>query len=457
MFPRYLLRLVIFVALLLWLCMSLIAQASSASVGDVTAVEKNGAVRVEIAVKGDSVRPRISRLSGPDRIVLDFFGAIPDAGYRLVQVNKQAVAAIRTALFREGDEGNRPVTRVVIDLGKPVRYESASESGKFVLIIFDQAPNAVADSRSKPLVSNEQLRPAVPSAVPGTPASESTGPNKLNDIQVSQGDDKTSVVLTFDRPAEPHSMRFSDPARFVMDFRGVAEGADSKPKIEAKGNFLKSIRTSQFKEEPKILRVVLDEITATERPSVAVQGNKVVVQYSKQSSGSNQIASAGPPPNVSGSPIQGSQKPGVTSSLPHARAAKNLSAASSRSRRHTKTSAVARDERLASEPAPYGPGQQVARAAGVVPQVPSVTYANGLLTIDSKNSTLTDILFAVGEKTGAKIDLPFSDGMLDQIVFKAGPGRPRDVLATMLEGSAYNYYIVENSSGGLDAVTLVPK
>ncbi len=84
-------------------------------------------------------------------------------------------------------------------------------------------------------------------------------------------------------------------------------------------------------------------------------------------------------------------------------------------------------------------------------------YTNGLLRIEATNANLADILYAVGEKTGATIDMPFSDSMLDQVTFSMGPGKPRDVLSTILEGSGFNYYIVENSAGALEKIILIPK
>jgi hypothetical protein len=88
---------------------------------------------------------------------------------------------------------------------------------------------------------------------------------------------------------------------------------------------------------------------------------------------------------------------------------------------------------------------------------PKVEYVNGLLRIEASNANIADVLYAVAEKTGAAIDMPFSDGMLDQVTFTMGPAKPRDVLSTFLEGSSFNYYIVENGSGGLEKVILTPK
>jgi hypothetical protein len=106
---------------------------------------------------------------------------------------------------------------------------------------------------------------------------------------------------------------------------------------------------------------------------------------------------------------------------------------------------------------PDRPGTPSAPTDAMVTHIPKVSYSNGLLSIEADNSTLSDVIFAISEKTGASIDMPFSNGMLDRVTFTMGPAKPRDILATFLEGSSYNYYIVENNSGGLQKVILTPK
>lgn len=72
---------------------------------------------------------------------------------------------------------------------------------------------------------------------------------------------------------------------------------------------------------------------------------------------------------------------------------------------------------------------------------PQVTYRDGLLTIDARNSTLAEVLRLIAEKTGAAIDVPPGSG-LDRIVEHAGPGRADDVLVRLLNGSAFDFVIM---------------
>lgn len=71
-------------------------------------------------------------------------------------------------------------------------------------------------------------------------------------------------------------------------------------------------------------------------------------------------------------------------------------------------------------------------------------YQNGELTIVSENSTLGDILRAVHQQTGAIVDLP--PNATERVVANLGPGPARDVLATLLNGSSFNYVMLGSAT-----------
>jgi len=75
---------------------------------------------------------------------------------------------------------------------------------------------------------------------------------------------------------------------------------------------------------------------------------------------------------------------------------------------------------------------------------PKVSFQGGLLTIVAQNSTLGDILRDVHQLTGASIDVP--PNATERVVTKLGPGAPRDVLASLLNGTGFNYVMLGSSS-----------
>jgi hypothetical protein len=84
---------------------------------------------------------------------------------------------------------------------------------------------------------------------------------------------------------------------------------------------------------------------------------------------------------------------------------------------------------------------------------PQVSYQNGLLTIVAQNSTLGDILREVHRTTGAAIDVPAN--ATERVVTKIGPGPAREVLATLLNGSTFNYVMVGSASDPSSLATVM--
>ncbi len=75
---------------------------------------------------------------------------------------------------------------------------------------------------------------------------------------------------------------------------------------------------------------------------------------------------------------------------------------------------------------------------------PVVSYQNGKLIVIAKNSTLGDVLRAIANKTGAGIDVP--ENANERVVSQLGPALARDVIASLLNGSHYNYIVVGTES-----------
>ena len=90
------------------------------------------------------------------------------------------------------------------------------------------------------------------------------------------------------------------------------------------------------------------------------------------------------------------------------------------------------------------------------PTPPQVTYKNGQLAIDSRNATLSQVLRSVQAQTGASVEIPPGAGN-ERVVATLGPGQPKDVLASLLNGSKFNYVILgeANNPGSVQKVILM--
>jgi hypothetical protein len=86
-----------------------------------------------------------------------------------------------------------------------------------------------------------------------------------------------------------------------------------------------------------------------------------------------------------------------------------------------------------------------------------VTYENGELTIIAQNAALGDVLRAVCGLIGAELDSPSEPS--EPILGILGPGPVREVLASLLKGSDFNYVMQASDADPkvLARVIIVPK
>jgi hypothetical protein len=93
------------------------------------------------------------------------------------------------------------------------------------------------------------------------------------------------------------------------------------------------------------------------------------------------------------------------------------------------------------------PSKASVSAGGTAEPAPAgtvVTYRDGKLKIDAENITLAEVLQLVAKKMGAVIDVPPGSGQ-ERIVEHVGPGYPNDVLTRLLNGSHFNFIIVNSA------------
>jgi hypothetical protein len=110
-------------------------------------------------------------------------------------------------------------------------------------------------------------------------------------------------------------------------------------------------------------------------------------------------------------------------------------------------------------------------AAGLVPEggspeaVPApseprvqVNVNQDLLTIIANRATLSEVLYEVHRLTGADIAIP-SGAEQEQVVGQLGPGPGKAVLASLLNGTHFNFIILgaEGDPGGIHQLILSPK
>jgi hypothetical protein len=106
---------------------------------------------------------------------------------------------------------------------------------------------------------------------------------------------------------------------------------------------------------------------------------------------------------------------------------------------------------------PAAAAQLPAALAQVPPGTVTSTYDDGKLTVRARNARLIDVLYSACDLIGAQLNAPED---ADQPILRAvGPARPRDVLASLLRGSPFNYSISgsANDPNAIASVTVFPK
>ena len=106
-----------------------VAGAETARVQHVVVRGTGDSMEVEIQTSGAPVAPDTQAITGPDRIVVDFPGALPAAELRALKVNRGSLKAVRTGLFFS----NPPITRIVLDLAEPQAYQISTIKNAIVV------------------------------------------------------------------------------------------------------------------------------------------------------------------------------------------------------------------------------------------------------------------------------------------------------------------------------------
>lgn len=145
-----------------------VQTAQHAVLKQVNVVRDNDGISVEMTALGP-VRPKLSTMDHPDRLVVDLPNTVAVTDQRRVVVDSDGVKGVRVGM----DGQVPPTTRVVIDLAAPLQYQVVPETGKVLLKLHSGSARAKAGSPAPAAVkaSTPQVAMAVPAEKlePGKP------------------------------------------------------------------------------------------------------------------------------------------------------------------------------------------------------------------------------------------------------------------------------------------------
>jgi hypothetical protein len=250
-------------------------------------------------------------------------------------------------------------------------------------------------------------------------------PTYVDHLSVREGGAAIEVEIhTTGKVASPNTQAITGPDRIVVDFPGALPGAELGA-LKVNHGALKAVRSGLFFKNPPITRVVLD-LAAAQTYQITQIADGFVVRLGSASSNTlsaHAMPSEPPTPRIGGARL--------TTVARIAEAPVNESA----------TTTAPRVQAAAAAPVTVVPVAEPPKA-GV-----SVSFRDGMLSIRTEKATLAEVLFEVQRQTKAEIAIP-AGAEQEQVVTDIGPAPARDVLASLLNGSSYNFIFVGNEQDG---------
>ena len=240
---------------------------------------------------------------------------------------------------------------------------------------------------------------------PAPVAGQAAGVPTVRRVEVLRTRGQVEIEIEASDRVIPQVNVLTGPDRLVVDFVNAVPGAQLRNQAVNRGE-VKSLRVGLFSANPPVTRVVFD-LNGPQHYQVFPSGRTVIVKVG----GSPGAETAGF--NHSSGPVL------VNTNYP--------------------TSAA-----TISAPAP-----PVAR-----PPL-EVSFQDGLLSISSNKASLSEVLFAIHQRTGAEIAIP-AGAEQEQVVVDLGPAPAPEVLAHLLNGSKFNFLILSSATDphALDRVIL---
>jgi hypothetical protein len=240
--------------------------------------------------------------------------------------------------------------------------------------------------------------------------------------QVKVLGDKSAVEIEVQASERlvPKTQVLTNPDRLIVDFPGAIPGAQLRGQSVGRGE-VKDVRVSLEQAKPPLTRLVLN-LKSAQSFQVFPYGRTLIIKVSNA-----RVASA----KVTGGARDLSTEFDDFTPAPPTRPGLVVA------------NYTAAGERVSSEPQ-------------VKPL--EVFFRDGLLRIKANKANLSEVLFAVQQQTGAQVAI-VAGAEQEQVVGDIGPASAPEVLASLLNGSKFNYLIVSaaNDPRKLEQVILTPK
>ncbi|HEY4902114.1 MAG TPA: AMIN domain-containing protein [Candidatus Sulfotelmatobacter sp.] len=237
-------------------------------------------------------------------------------------------------------------------------------------------------------------------------------------VQVLGGKSAIEIEVEGSERLVPQTRVLTGPDRLVIDFPNASPSAQLRSQSVNRGE-VKDVRVGLFQTTPPVTRLVVD-LKSPQSFQIFPNGKTIIIKVNGKDKDKDQNLEK----NSAAQGVDDFPEP------------------------------VTRPGLLTTN---YAAGAGNIRAAAAEP-VLDVTFRNGLLSIKSTKASLSEILFAVHQRTGADVTLS-AGAEQEKVAADIGPAPAPEVLTRLLNGSKFNYLILSsvNDPHVLDKVILSPK
>jgi antitoxin (DNA-binding transcriptional repressor) of toxin-antitoxin stability system len=231
----------------------------------------------------------------------------------------------------------------------------------------------------------------------------------VRSVKVLGAKDAVEIEVEASDRIVPETQVLTGPDRLVVDFPNAIPSSKLRSQSVDRGE-VKDVRVGLFQSKPPVTRVVVD-LKSARSYQVFPYGRTVMI---KVTSSASEVADSADPATTGHSPAL------VTT---------NYSGRSS----------------LIRTASPTRPGLEV-------------SYRNGLLAVHSNKANLSEVLYAIQQRTGADISIA-AGAEQERVVADIDPAPAPEVIARLLNGSHFNFLILSSPDdpNRLDRVILTAR
>ena len=243
------------------------------------------------------------------------------------------------------------------------------------------------------IIASRLVRPVVCAAL----VLPSIAQVSVRSVRVTGSKDTVEIEVAASDRIVPQTQVLTGPDRLVVDFPNAIPSSQVRSQSVDRGE-VKDVRVGLFQAKPPVTRVVLD-LKEARSYQVFPYGRTVMIKVEGEGAASD----------ASVAYLQQGSRPGL----------------------------IAANYMTGAEPIQNAPAAQ--------PPTVQVSYRNGLLGVRANKATLSEVLFAIQQRTGADISIA-AGAEQEKVVAEIAPAPAPEVLARLLNGSRFNYLILSAAS-----------